>query len=138
MKKVDTARPRPTAGMRHVALTVKKLDECVTFYTKLMGMDIEWQPDPDNVYLTSGPDNLALHKAPADFKASKHQRLGHIGFIIDDPEQVDIWYDYLRDGQVKLTSVPTNHRDGARSFYCDDPDGNSVQIIYHPPLAQKK
>ena len=27
-----------------------------------MGMQVEWRPDPDNVYLTSGNDNLALHR----------------------------------------------------------------------------
>ncbi len=136
MKKVDTAKPKPTTGLRHLALSVKKLEECVDFYTKLMGMDVEWQPDPDNFYLTSGVDNLALHRAPSDFKVSKHQRLCHFGFIINELEQVDIWYDYLRDHQIKLTSVPQTHRDGARSFYCEDPDGNGVQIIYHPPLAK--
>ncbi|HEX7028333.1 MAG TPA: VOC family protein, partial [Gammaproteobacteria bacterium] len=25
--------------------------------------------------------------------------------------------------------------DGARSFYIKDPDGNIVQLIYHPPIS---
>ena len=29
----------------------------------LLGFAVEWEPDPDNVYLTSGCDNLALHRA---------------------------------------------------------------------------
>lgn len=138
MKKVDTKKPNPTSGMRHVALFVSNLEKCVDFYQKLLGMDVEWQPDEDNYYLTSGNDNLALHRAPKGFKAIKHQRLDHIGFIIESKEQVDIWYDYLRDNQVELKSVPTDHRDGARSFYCFDPDGNTVQLIYHPPLVPGK
>lgn len=28
-----------------------------------------------------------------------------------------------------------NHRDGARSFYCLDPEGVVVQVIYHPPIS---
>ena len=101
-------------------------------------MKVEWQPDDDNFYLSSGNDNLALHRAPENFKPSKHQRLDHVGFIIDDKEQVDIWYDYLRDNQIKMHSVPKDHRDGARSFYCEDPDGNIVQLIYHPPISKNK
>ena len=33
------------------------------FYMDLLGFDVEWEPDADNVYLTSGTDNLALHRA---------------------------------------------------------------------------
>lgn len=135
MKKVDTKRPLPTAGMRHIALFCQHLEKSVDFYHKLIGMAIEWQPDDDNYYLTSGNDNLALHRAPAEFKPGKSQRLDHLGFIIDDKEQVDIWYDYLRDHHVDIICTPKDHRDGARSFYCRDPEGNAVQMIYHPPLS---
>jgi predicted enzyme related to lactoylglutathione lyase len=38
---------------------------------------------------------------------------------------------------VAILKEPKSHRDGARSFYCRDPDGNTVQLIYHPPLANK-
>ena len=33
------------------------------FYVDVLGFAVEWEPDPDNVYLTSGRDNLALHRA---------------------------------------------------------------------------
>lgn len=137
MKKVDTIVPKVTGGLHHVALYIRNFDACINFYTHLLGMEIEWQPDPDNVYLTSGNDNLALHRAPPDFRPSKFQHLDHIGFIIPEIEQVDIWYDYLRDHQIKMKSVPKTHRDGARSFYCCDPDGNTIQIIYHPPISSQ-
>jgi len=127
--------PKPTSGLRHVAIFVKKFSECQKFYTELLGMKIEWQPDDDNVYLCSGNDNLALHRAPEGFDPSGHQRLDHIGFIINEPEQVDVWYEFLEEHQVKIKTKARDHRDGARSFYCEDPDGNSVQMIYHPPLV---
>ena len=34
-----------------------------------------------------------------------------------------------------MHSQPKTHRDGARSFYCADPDGNVVQMIFHPPIS---
>ena len=60
-------RPPATSGLRHIALFVKDLDTCSHFYIELLGMRIEWQPDADNLYLTSGNDNLALHRSTTDF-----------------------------------------------------------------------
>jgi catechol 2,3-dioxygenase-like lactoylglutathione lyase family enzyme len=51
------------------------------------------------------------------------------------PDDVDAWHDYLVLHEVSIQATPRTHRDGARSFYCRDPDGNSVQILYHPPIA---
>ena len=98
-------------------------------------MEIEWQPDKDNVYLTSGNDNLALHRAHQDFAEKASQRLDHIGFIIESPEAVDAWHEFLLQKQVTILMKPKTHRDGAHSFYCADPAGTHVQMIYHPPLA---
>ena len=62
-----SGRPSTGYGMRHVALYVRDLKACLQFYTELMGMEIEWEPDDQNIYLTSGSDNLALHQADASF-----------------------------------------------------------------------
>jgi catechol 2,3-dioxygenase-like lactoylglutathione lyase family enzyme len=121
--------------MRHVALTVARFEQAERFYVELLGMAVEWRPDPDNVYLTSGVDNLALHRAAADFQASEFQRLDHIGFVLDSAAAVDEWYRFLQANGVSVGAPPRTHRDGARSFYCRDPDGNTVQMIHHPPLA---
>ncbi len=126
-------RPSPTAGMRHLALYAENFEACEAFYVDLLGMQVEWRPDPDNVYLTSGNDNLALHRCNEN--TSGPQRLDHLGFILNRPEQVDEWYAFLKQHAVPMRTIPKTHRDGARSFYCEDPDGNVVQMIYHPPLA---
>ena len=53
---------RPThIGIRHVAFRVEAYEKMKHFYVELLGFRIEWEPDSDNVYLTSGTDNLALH-----------------------------------------------------------------------------
>ncbi|MBL4712153.1 MAG: VOC family protein [Gammaproteobacteria bacterium] len=128
-------RPEKTAGMRHLALNVSQLENSVDFYTRLLGMTIEWQPDDDNYYLTSGNDNLALHRASKKIDQDSAQTLDHLGFIIDSADEVVQWYEFLKQENVDVLTSVKDHRDGARSFYCKDPDGNAVQIIYHPPLS---
>ena len=128
-------KPNPTAGMRHVALNVTDVEACERFYVGLMGMKVEWRPDPDNIYLTSGNDNLAIHKSTQESNGA--QALDHIGVILNDINDVDVWYEYLKANGVEIVKQPKTHRDGARSFYCLDPAGVTVQLIYHPPLVNK-
>lgn len=129
-----TQRPGGLAGMRHVALFSRDFEASERFYVELLGMRVEWRPDADNVYLTGGRDNLALHRASEPY-AVGGQRLDHIGFLVDTPEAVDAWHGFLKECGVRIRNAPRTHRDGARSFYCLDPDGTVVQFIHHPPLA---
>ena len=141
---------RPThAGLRHLALNVRDLDAMTRFYVDLLGFDVEWEPDPDNVYLSSGADNLALHRSTAftpghstSLTASRSTKaesgaLDHLGLIVRIPEDVDRWAAFLESRGVTIDALARTHRDGARSCYVSDPDGNRVQIIYHPPISGK-
>jgi len=130
------SRPEDSVSLRHVALRVRALEACERFYTHILGMRVEWRPDVDNVYLTSGHDNLALHRVAAEPGADETQRLDHIGFIVPRSAQVDDWFAFLTANDVPIVNPPRTHRDGARSLYCRDPDGNTVQLIYHPGLSE--
>lgn len=133
----------PALGLRHLALTVADLAACERFYVDALGFQVEWRPDPDNVYLRLAGDNLALHRypaAPSDADARAHrerlgQHLAHLGILVPRPDDVDAWAVHLAARGFSPQAAPRTHRDGARSFYVDDPDGNAVQIIYHPPIS---
>ena len=105
------------------------------FYVDLLGFEVEWEPDPDNVYLSSGIDNLALHRASGG--APVASPLDHFGVIVRTADDVDRWAAFLESRGVTLDAKPKTHRDGARSCYFSDPDGNKVQIIHHPPISEK-
>lgn len=129
------SRPAPALGLHHLALRVIDLEACERFYVNVMGMAVEWRPDPDTVYLTGGSDNLALHRARTVSGDARTGALDHIGFVLARIEDVDQWHRYLLGQGVTVLNAPRTHRDGARSFYCLDPDGNRVQVIFHPPLV---
>jgi len=122
-------------GIRHIALFIKELEKAVDFYTRVMGMQIEWQPDADNVYLTNGGDVFALHRV--DYVPQAQQRLDHIGFVLKTAEDVDNWYAYFVKNKVKITEAPKTHRDGSHGFYCLDPVGHLLELIYHPPITRQ-
>jgi catechol 2,3-dioxygenase-like lactoylglutathione lyase family enzyme len=126
-------------GLRHVALNVHDVSRSVDFYQKILGMRLEWQPDPANAYLTSGQDNLALHQVVGSTQPewAAGQKLDHIGFVVRHPENVDDWAARIRSFGIPLEKEPKTHRDGARSFYFRDPDQNLIQIIYHPPISDR-
>ena len=126
------------AGLRHLALNVRNLDAMKHFYVDLLGFAVEWEPDAENIYLSSGPDNLALHVNPTRLSQEKRvDALDHLGLIVRKPEDVDAWAAFLEGNGVAIDAKPRTHRDGARSCYFKDPDGNTVQIIHHPPISDK-
>ena len=54
-------------GMRHIALKVTDMARSKSFYQDILGMEVVWEPDPQNVYLSSGCDNIALHEVSQSF-----------------------------------------------------------------------
>ena len=122
-------------GLRHVALNVRDVRRSLAFYSSVLGMTLEWMPDDENAYLTSGHDNLALHQLPKGSEPGPVQVVHHIGFAVRSPRDVDDWADRVRAAGIPLAAEPKTHRDGARSFYFHDPDGVLIQLIYHPPIS---
>src|SRR5216117_1609689 len=110
-------------GLRHVALNVRDVQKSIEFYSKVLGMKLEWMPDEQNAYLTSGQDNLALHQLPGGSEPGPIQSLHHIGFVVRQPTDVDQWAERVRGCGIELAAEPKTPRDGAMSFYFHDPDG---------------
>ena len=121
-------------GMRHVALKVSDLERAKDFYVRVFGMKVVWQPDPDNAYLSSGSDNLALHHAPTAAN-EPGQRIDHLGFIVATIEDVEASYEWAKSAGLEIVHELKHHRDGSVSFYIRDPDGNLIQALYEPTIS---
>jgi catechol 2,3-dioxygenase-like lactoylglutathione lyase family enzyme len=134
-----------TLGMRHIALNVKDAQASKEFYCRVLKMEVEWEPDPKSVYVASytttekgerkALDNLALHQADAPLH--KPGVLNHIGFFVPTMADVDAWYVHIQSCGAKIVREIKTHRDGARSFYFEDIDGNVIQMLFHPPIKQE-
>src|SRR5687768_18373788 len=68
-------------GMRHIALKVRSASQSKMFYQNILGMDVVWEPDAQNVYLSTGCDNIAIHEVSESFlKTAEEKQLDHLGF----------------------------------------------------------
>jgi catechol 2,3-dioxygenase-like lactoylglutathione lyase family enzyme len=131
-------------GLRHVALRVTDLKRSRAFYEELLSMKVVWEPDPDNVYFSSGTDNLALHRITAGevaaYQPPRGQLLDHIGVILESPQAVDRMYEEVKQRIEplggRISKEPRQHRDGSYSFYFSDPDGNIIQALYEPTISK--
>ncbi len=130
----------PLQGLRHLALRVRDIRKAKDFYQRIFNMKVVWEPDPQNCYLSSGTDNLALHEAPAHGDPEPVQplwsSLDHFGFIASSPQVVDAWAEWAKQNSVQVLAAPKRHRDGSYSCYLADPDGNTIQILYDPTISQ--
>jgi len=127
-------RPNPFNGLRHIALKVPNLEECEDFYVNIIGMKVLNRASENLVYLTLGNDNLSLGRCPADAPKDGGW-LDHIGFIVDNKEDLEAWYQFMKAKGVEVLDTPHDHSDGARSFHCKDPAGNVVQPLYHAAVS---
>ncbi len=120
-------------GLRHIALRVNNLQECIDFYTNIIGMTLEHETN-DYAYLTSSEDNISLHQGDtANF--AQPQRLEHFGFAISCPQDVDAWYQYIKQYPVIILDEPKTFGIGTKAFSILDPSGNEVEFTHHPSMV---
>lgn len=117
-----------------------RFDATVAFYREGLGLALDWQPDADNVYLSSGADNVAIHRAlPPREVSHDHSPLDHLGFVMQTADEVRAWHGYLEaraeELGIELLNAPKLHRDGATSFYLRDPAGHQVQMLHIPSIS---
>jgi aryl-alcohol dehydrogenase-like predicted oxidoreductase/catechol 2,3-dioxygenase-like lactoylglutathione lyase family enzyme len=120
-------------GLRHLALRVSDVDRATEFYCRVFGMNVMWRPDPENAYLSSGCDNLALHRGDAGDRRA--QAMDHLGFIVPTIAEVESGYAWAQANAIEIATALKHHRDGSVSFYIRDPDGNLIQLLYEPSIS---
>jgi catechol 2,3-dioxygenase-like lactoylglutathione lyase family enzyme len=126
-------------GMRHIALKVRDIAKAKSFYQTMLGMNVVWEPDSENVYLSSGNDNIALHQVTPGFASTAaEQHLDHFGFIVESIERVKELEQQFRSAGITIVHPFKIHRDGSASFYCADPDEIVIQMLYEPQLSRQE
>ncbi len=109
----------------HVAICVQDVDRAKQFYLNL-GMKLTWD-DPDWCYLEAGPGNDGLALLGPGYKAAGP----HFAFHFTDKREIEELHIQLIAAGAKVGTLH-DHRDGTSSFYLRDPEGNWLEMLYHP------
>ena len=115
----------------HIVLTTSDLDQCITFYTRVLGMKLERYGE-GRIALRFGDHKFNVH--PPGFNAGIKARTPTPGsldlcFLSDRP--LDQVVAQLQRHGVEIEEGPierTGARFPIRSVYVRDPDGNLVEI----------
>ena len=76
------------AKLRHIAMVVEEMEKTAQFYEKSFGMQRVRQTDTA-IGLSDGVVSLVIiHPSNVNMKGDSRRGLHHVGFLIDDMEQV--------------------------------------------------
>jgi lactoylglutathione lyase len=118
-----------------IGLFVKDLNEMVSFYRDVIGMEIEWDGGPYAEFKHEGIRFMMYGRK--DFEQLTGCELtypsginGTFEFAIDFPlfSDVDKEFERLVSLGAKPVYYPKNEPWGMRSSYIADPDGNLIEI----------
>ena len=97
----------------HVAIVVSDIKNSVEWYSeRFPGVSVEYQDDTWAIINCCGLKLAFVLK-------SQHPK--HIAFC---PDKDELMHDDFCNKKISI------HRDGTRSFYINDPDGNTIEVLY--------
>lgn len=122
----DGVTTRPT-HLGHVHLKVSDLTRALTFYTEVLGLDVE-ERYAGFVFLTFGHHHhdVALQELGAD-ASGPGQGVGlyHAAFEVETATALASVFERLEARGISAT--PVDHRI-SKALYFDDPDGNGIEV----------
>jgi len=125
-------------ALDHLVLTVADMDATVTFYTRVLGMQVITFGEGRRA-LVFGQQKINLHPASAPLRPhAKSPQAGSadICFLTSTPldeviAQLDVCGILIEAGPVARTGATGP----IRSVYCRDPDGNLIEVANRDPIV---
>jgi catechol 2,3-dioxygenase-like lactoylglutathione lyase family enzyme len=114
------------AGINHITVEVKDLEEALEFYVDILGLDELDTPDnikEARVRWIKFNDGSALHLI--ENVNCSPPVLAHMALRVED---LNTWEEYLKNKGVDIRAPKLNVYNAER-FFINDPSGNRIEII---------
>ena len=115
----------------HAHLKVRDLDRSIDFYARFVGLRLVERVDDAYAFLTAGTyhHELALQNVGpnAPVPPAGGTGLYHVAFEVPSREDFARAYKQLTDAGIEVATV--DHLI-SWAMYCDDPDGNGLEIYW--------
>ncbi len=111
----------------HVAIVVKDLEKCVQFYSEVLGLESLERPafDFPGHWFQVGP-TTQLHLMVCDETIPETMR--HMAIEVEDFAET---IRALEARGIKIVEGPDKRPDESDYLFCNDPDGNLIEITKH-------
>jgi catechol 2,3-dioxygenase-like lactoylglutathione lyase family enzyme len=111
----------------HIALVVKDLEKCIWFYGQVLGLKSIERPafDFSGHWYQVGP-TTQLHLMVMNESIPETMR--HMAIEVED---FDATRQTLKGEGIEIVDGPGKRVDGSDYMFCNDPDGNLIEIVKH-------
>ncbi len=112
-------------GIDHIELRVRDLQQALSFYKEKLGL-IDHTPDSHMHFLgTESEAFVVLVSGREENGGREKQALDHLAFSVAAVEPAK---DRLQEKGIEFSSERTDTNGHGRSYYFQDPDGNTLEI----------
>lgn len=123
-------------GLHHLTAICQDLERTTAFYRDILGLSLvgdavnDDDPDARHFWFGFGDSEQTLVSF-LEYPGMEAGQAGvgathHFAFLVDTAEEQEAWLVYLRERGVPCSEV--FDRDGFRSIYLHDPDGQIIEI----------
>lgn len=127
----------PIERVGHVVLRMRDLEAAKRFYGDILGMKIANEREGFAVFFRFDDyhHDIAVFKADEDAAPLQDKQVGlaHVALVADSLDTVKAMHMRLKEHDVPIVRV--RDHDYTKSVYCQDPDGNEIEIYCEVPEA---
>ena len=128
---IPNSEPKPkfslpiTTRLGHVHLTVSNLDSQISFYEKVLGMQLHWREGISAGLGAGEKDLLRLTEVKGAYRSHRTTGLYHLGLMY--PNRKELARATARLFALRYPNAPTDHGI-SKSIYLDDSEGNTIEL----------
>ena len=125
----------PIERVGHVVLKMRDLEAAKHFYRDILGMKLANEREGFGVFFRFNDyhHDIAVFQVDKDAASPEKNQVGlaHVALVADSLDTVKAMYQRLKDHDVPI--VRTRDHGYTKSLYCQDPEGNEIEIYCEVP-----